>query len=75
MMTHRLFPPPKTLRRALSATSKAIHGSVNIAIGEPIDFDEVRAGCLVDDFPPGCVEDREDAAQVAAEYAHLQVSL
>ena len=48
---------------------------MNIAIGEPIDFDEVtRAGCLVDDFPPGCVEDREDAAQVAAEYAHLQVS-
>merc|ERR1711907_43905 len=25
-------------------------------------------------FPPGCVEDREDAAQVAAEFAHLQVS-
>ena len=29
---------------------------------------------MVDDFPPGCVEDREDAAQVAAEFAHLQVS-
>ena len=76
MMTHRLFPPPKTLTPgALGEPRKAIRGSVNIAIGEPIDFDEVtRAGCLVDDFPPGCVEDREDAAQVAAEYAHLQVS-
>ena len=76
MMTHRLFPPPKTLTPgALGEPRKAIRGSVNIAIGEPIDFDEVtRAGCLVDDFPPGCVEDREDAAQVAAEFAHLQVS-
>jgi len=76
MMTHRLFPPPKTLTPgALGEPRRAIRGSVNIAIGEPIDFDEVtRAGCLVDDFPPGCVEDREDAAQVAAEYAHLQVS-
>ena len=76
MMTHRLFPPPKTLTPgALGESRKAIRGSVNIAIGEPIDFDEVtRAGCLVDDFPPGCVEDREDAAQVAAEFAHLQVS-
>ena len=73
MMTHRLFPPPKTLTPgALGEPRRAIRGSVNIAIGEPIDFDEVtRAGCLVDDFPPGCVEDREDAAQVAAEYAHL----
>ena len=76
MMTHRLFPPPKTLTPgALGEPRRAIRGSVNIAIGEPIDFDEVtRAGCLVDDFPPGCVEDREDAAQVAAEFAHLQVS-
>lgn len=75
MMTHRLFPPPKQVTAgALGEPRRAIRGSVNIAIGAPIDFDEVtRAGCLVDDFPAGCVEDREDAARVAAEYAHLQV--
>ena len=42
MMTHRLFPPPKTLTPgALGEPRRAIRGSVNIAIGEPIDFDEV----------------------------------
>ena len=51
-----------------------MRGSVNIGIGAEIDFDEVtRQGCLVDNFPEGCVDDREEAADAATEYAHLQV--
>ena len=75
MMTHRLFPPPKKLTAgALGDPRVAMRGSVNVKIGDEIDFDEVtRQGCLVDGFPEGCVDDREAAAAAAAEYAHLQV--
>jgi len=75
MMTHRLFPPPTKLTPgALGEPRVAMRGSVNIGIGAEIDFDEVtRQGCLVDNFPEGCVDDREEAADAATEYAHLQV--
>ena len=49
MMTHRLFPPPKTLTPgALGEPRIAMRGSVNVNIGDEIDFDEVtRQGCLI----------------------------
>ena len=48
---------------------------MNIKIGPEIDFDEVtRQGCLIDgSYPEGCVDDRDAAAFIAAEHAHLQV--
>ena len=76
MMTHRLFPPPAKLTPgALGEPRIAMRGSVNVKIADEIDFDEVtRQGCLVDGtFPEGCVEDRDQAAFLAAEYAYLQV--
>jgi len=77
MMTHTLFPPPKTLTAgALGEPRIAIRGSVNIKIGPELDFDEVtRQGCLIDgQYPEGCVDDRDAAAFLAAEAAHLQVA-
>jgi len=76
MMTHRLFPPPKTLTPgALGEPRIAMRGSVNVAIGEEIDFDSVTPqGCLIENFPEGCVEDRDQAAFLASEFAYLQVS-
>ncbi|EGB05537.1 hypothetical protein AURANDRAFT_3183, partial [Aureococcus anophagefferens] len=42
MMTHRLFPPPKKLTAgALGEPRVAMRGSVNVKIGDEIDFDEV----------------------------------
>ena len=75
MMTHRLFPPPKTLTPgALGEPRVAMRGSVNVNIGDEIDFDEVtRQGCLIGDFPEGCVDDRDAAAAAASEFAYLQV--
>lgn len=75
MMTHRLFPPPKTLTPgALGEPRIAMRGSVNVNIGDEIDFDEVtRQGCLIGDFPEGCVDDRDAAAAAASEFAYLQV--
>ena len=75
MMTHRLFPPPKELTPgSLGEPRIALRGSVNVHVGAEIDFDAVtRQGCLVDNFPEGCVDDREAAAATAADFAHLQV--
>ena len=75
MMTHRLFPPPKKLTAgALGEPRVAMRGSVNVKIGDEIDFDEVtRQGCLIGDFPEGCVDDRDAAAAAASEFAYLQV--
>lgn len=76
MMTHRLFPPPATLTPGqLGEPRVAMRGSVNVAVGAELDFDSVTAqGCLVENFPEGCVDDRDAAAEAATAYAHGAVA-
>jgi len=76
MMTHRLFPPPKDLTPgSLGEPRVALRGSVNVCVGEEIDFDAVtRPVCLVEGtFPEGCVDDRDAAANLATDFAEARV--
>ena len=71
MLTHRLFPPPAKVQSTLGEPRIAMRGSVNICIRPEIDFDAVTApGCIADNFPPNCTDDREAARVLAAEFAY-----
>ena len=53
----------------------AIRGSVSVNFGPELDFDSVTAaGCIADNFPDGCVDDREAARELGTALAHAEVA-
>ena len=73
MLTHRLFPPPPKVSSTLGEPRIAIRGSVSICFRPELDFDKVTApGCIADNYPEGCTDDREAARIIATNYAFEQ---
>uniref|UniRef100_A0A7S3NJE8 Phospholipid/glycerol acyltransferase domain-containing protein n=1 Tax=Aureoumbra lagunensis TaxID=44058 RepID=A0A7S3NJE8_9STRA len=76
MLTHRLFPPPPKVQSQLGEPRIALRGSVNIAFRPELDFDLITApGCIADNFPPNCTDDREAARIIATQAAYDECNL